>query len=153
VFNPSSPVTGGPQTGFTSPTYTIVADNAPSVNAKQYYVSALGGTQSGASASSLSSPFTLTMYRPSVFASAGKLDSNNVLRGVGYNDFALLVRKGMLPLAGQQPMLAQALLKMRIPGGADLASPAEIRAMMSLMAGALWAQSAGVGDSLIAGTV
>lgn len=152
MFNPSSPVTGGPQTGFTSPTYTIVADNAPSVNAKQYYVSALGGTQSGASASSLSSPFTLTMYRPSVFASAGKLDSNNVLRGVGYNDFALLVRKGMLPLAGQQPMLAQALLKMRIPGGADLASPAEIRAMISLMAGALWAQSAGVGDSLIAGT-
>lgn len=152
MFNPSSPVTGGPQTGFTSPTYTITADNSPVVNAKQWYVSALGGTQTGASQSTLSSPFTLTMYRPSVFASAGTVDSNNVLRGVGYNDYALLVRKGMLPLAGQQPLLGQALLKMRIPGGADLASPAEIRAMMSLMAGALWAQSAGIGDSLIFGT-
>lgn len=153
MFTPASPVTGGPQTGFTAPTYTIGTDTPPVVNSERYVVTALGGTQAGASFSTVSSPFTATMYKPQKFASAGTLDSNNVLRGVGWNTYALNVEKGMLPLAGQQPMIAQAFCKFKIPGGADLASPSEIRAMISLLSGLLWAQAAGIGDSLIQGTI
>lgn len=153
AFSLTTPVTGQAQTGFTSPTYTIAADTPPAINAKQYVVTALGGTQTGATASSVSSPFTVSMFRPAVFASAGSLDANNVLRGVGYNDYAIIVRKGMLPLAGQPAMLATFTLKMHIPGGADTASPAEIRAALSLLFGAAVQTSAGVGDTLVSGVL
>jgi len=63
----SSPVNGGAQTGFTSPTYTIVVDTAPTNSGKQYAVSAIGGTQVGVDASSTPSrPFTITLSRPAV---------------------------------------------------------------------------------------
>ena len=40
----TSPITGQPQTGLTSPTYTVVADTAPAGNpGKQVAVTALGG--------------------------------------------------------------------------------------------------------------
>lgn len=50
-------LTGAEQTGFTSPTYTTAADNAPDFNAKQVAVTAVGGTQAGVTAHSVSSPF------------------------------------------------------------------------------------------------
>lgn len=154
AFTLTTPVTGQPQTGFTSPTYTIAADTPPAINAKQYVITALGGTQTGATASSVSSPFTVSMFRPAVYASAGTLDSNNVLRGVGYNDYAIIVRKGMIPLAGQQPMLATFTLKMHIPGGADAVSSGnEIRAALSLLFGAAVQSSAGIGDTLVSGVL
>jgi hypothetical protein len=65
-FAPSSPITGGSQTGLTSPTYTILADTSPANNAKQYYVSALGGTQTGVLAHSVAAPFTLSFWKPQV---------------------------------------------------------------------------------------
>jgi hypothetical protein len=44
----TSPITGGAQTGLTSPTYTVVTDTAPPGNpGKQVAVTALGGTQAG----------------------------------------------------------------------------------------------------------
>lgn len=147
----TTPVTGGAQTGFTAPTYTIAADTPPVVNSKKWAVTALGGTQVGVSISTVSSPFTITAYRPSKFASAGTVNQNNVLVGVGYNQYAVNVQKGMLVLAGQQPYLADFFLKMRIPAGADVTSPAEIRAALSLLTGALWQAPAGLGDTLISG--
>jgi hypothetical protein len=147
----STPVTGTAQTGFTSPTYTLTTDNPPAINAKQWAVTALGGTQAGVTVSSVSSPFTIAVYRPAKFASAGTLNANGVLTGVGYNDYAFVVRKGMVPLAGQQPLQAQFTLKMHIPAGADAAAPAEIRAALSLLFGAVSQVSAGTGDTLVTG--
>lgn len=147
----TTPITGTAQTGFTAPTYTITADTAPVINSKQWVVSALGGTQTGASASTVSSPFTIAVFRPAKFASAGTINPNNVLVGVGYNDYAYVVRKGMLPLAGQQPLVATFTLKMHIPAGADLASPSEIRAALSALFGAVTQASAGTGDTLVTG--
>lgn len=153
AFALTTPITGQPQTGFTSPTYTIAVDNPPAWNAKQYVVTALGGTQTGATASSVSSPFTLSMYRPARFTPLGPVNLNGVLTNNGYNDYAIICRKGMLPLAGQQPQLATFTLKMHIPAGADLASPSEIRAALSSLFGAAVQASAGIGDSLVSGTI
>jgi hypothetical protein len=67
-FSLTSPITGGAQTGFTSPTYTIAVDSSPNGQAgKQYAVTAIGGTQTGVdTSSSPSNPFTVNLVRPAV---------------------------------------------------------------------------------------
>jgi hypothetical protein len=42
----SSPVTGGAQTGFTTPSITLTTDVAPSINGKQYAATAVSGMPS-----------------------------------------------------------------------------------------------------------
>jgi len=151
-WSPTSPITGAAQTGFTSPTYTHVADVAPDVNGKQVAVTALGGTQTGATIHSVASPFTITFVRPKVFKSLGKTNPvTGLLPSVPKNQFKVIVRKGVLPLAGQPYALMNISITMDIPAGADVADPANIRAAISAAIGALSQQSAGVGDTLVSG--
>lgn len=148
----TSPITGAAQTGFTSPTYTHVTDIAPDNNGKQYAVTALGGTQTGASVHSVASPFTITVTRPRVFKSLGKANpTTGVIANVPTNVYKVLVRKGALPLAGQAAALAYCRCEIGIPAGTDLASPAELRAMLSAMIGSLTQVSAGLGDTVTSG--
>ena len=84
-FTLTSPVTGGAQTGFTSPTYTIVSDTAPDNNGKQVAVSAIGGTQSGVTIHSVASPFTITFARPKSFKAAAPNPVNGRLSNVPRN--------------------------------------------------------------------
>lgn len=153
AFAPASPVTGGPQTGFTSPTYTIVADTPPDVNAKQYVVSALGGTQAGVSVHSIAAPFTTSMFRPKVFKTLKPVNSQNVLPEVPYNTFKVITRKGVLPLAGQAARNMVITTMIEMPAGSDLADAANVRAALSMHIGTLWAQSAGVGDTTVSGVL
>lgn len=154
AYAPTTPVTGGAQTGFTAPTYTIATDLAPSANGKQYAITALGGTQTGADAGSVSKPFTVNFVRPASFKT---LDVVNPVTGqlqkVPRNVWKLIVRKGVLPLAGQQPQVLIATLNIEVPAGSDVAEPANIRAALSLLIGVLNQQSAGIGDSLVSGIV
>jgi len=102
-FSLSSPVTGGAQTGFTSPTYTLATDTAPTNSGKQYAVSAIGGTQAGVDSSSTPSrPFTITLQRPAVLRQLPTVDPvTGMLRNVPRNTYKVIVRKGTTPLAGQ----------------------------------------------------
>lgn len=153
-FTPTTPVTGAAQTGFTAPTYTITADTPPDINAKQYVVTALGGTQAGVTAHSVSSPFTLTMFRPKVFKQLGSPNpSTGVISNVPRNQYKIICRKGMLPLAGQPVQTGLFTLAMDLPAGTDVASPAEIRGALSAMIGLLTQQSAGIGDTEINGVL
>lgn len=150
----SSPVTGGAQTGFTSPTYTVVSDNGPSVNSKQWYVSALGGTQSGVTTHTLASPFTATFFRPATFAQLGKANPvTGLISNVPMNTFKNIFRKGVLPLAGQPYRVATIRVVVDIPAGADTADAANVRALYSLAIGCLNQQSAGLGDTTIQGVL
>jgi hypothetical protein len=155
MFSLSSPVTGGAQTGFTSPTYTITPDTAPNSAGKQYAVTALGGTQAGVDASSTpSKPFTITLSRPQVLRSLGVVDPvTGVLRSVPRNTYTIRCRKGSVPLAGQQSVVAQATLTIDVPAGSDLADPANIRAMLSLLFGSLTQISASIGDTCVTGVI
>lgn len=152
MYSPTSPVTGGAQTGFTAPTYTIAVDTAPDVNGKQHAVTALGGTQAGVTPHSVSSPFTATFIRPRTFKA---LDQVNPVTGklpsVPKNVWSFVIRKGAVPLANQNPALAILKCEFSLPSGADLASPAELRAALSLLIGLLNQQSAGLGDSFVSG--
>lgn len=148
----TSPVTGSAQTGFTAPTYTHSADIAPTVFGKQYAVTALGGTQTGVTVHGASSPFTITFVRPTAFKVLGKPNPvTGVIKDVPRNTWKVILRKGVLPLAGQPYSVAVMNLSWDIPAGADTADPANLRAMASLLIGALTQVSAGLGDSAVSG--
>lgn len=150
----TSPVTGAAQTGFTSPTYTHVTDNAPDNNGRQYAVTALGGTQTGVTTHSIASPFTITFTRPKVFRSLGKANPiTGLVANVPRNTFKIIVRKGVLPLAGQPYQTALFTVSFDVPAGADTADAANLRAAMSLLAGAINQQASGEGDTLVSGLI
>lgn len=154
TFGLTSPITGGAQTGFTSPTYTHAADVAPDDNGKQVAVTALGGTQAGVTPHSVSSPFTVTIIRPRNFKALGQVNpTTGTLPSVPRNSWKIIVRKGVVPLAGQNPTLLIIKCELDVPAGADVADAPNIRAAISCMIGALNQQSAGLGDSLVSGLI
>jgi hypothetical protein len=154
-FTLTSPITGGTQTGLTTPTYTIAADTAPTSAGKQYAVTALGGTQTGVdTASSPSKPFTVTLERPATLRALPSLNgSTGVLPNVPRNVYKIRVRKGVVPLSAQAPQTLIAELAISVPAGADTADPANIRAAMSLLIGSLNSISASIGDTLVTGVI
>lgn len=152
TWSPSSPVTGGAQTGFTSPTYTLTTDVAPDTNGKQHAVTALGGTQTNVRAHTVSDPFTVTFTRPKnprVLPSANPVTGK--YGGIPRNTYSMIVRKGVQYAANQAPDVCIARLIFDVPAGADAYDAVNIRAAMSLIAGILSQQSSGVGDTLVSG--
>lgn len=153
-FTPSSPITGAPGTSLTSPTYTLVADAAPVPNSKQWYVSALGGTQTGVSISSVEKPFTITVFRPAVF---NRLPPVNPVTGVlprtGRNVHRVLTRKGVVQLTGQTPVIATIDTIVSVPAGAEANDKPSLEALMSAHIGALWEQSNEWGDAIASGAL
>jgi hypothetical protein len=153
-FALTSPITGQAQTGLTSPTYTHVTDSAPDITGKQVAVTALGGTQTGVTTHSMSSPFTLTFFRPKVFRFLGKPNpTTGLIKDVPRNSFKLITRKGVLPLAGQPFQNMQITTVIDLPAGADTADAANVRAALSAHFGAIVQQSAGIGDTSVSGVV
>lgn len=150
----SSPVTGGPQTGFTSPTYTIVSDQAPDALSRQYAVTALGGTQTGVTTHTASSPFTMTFRRPATFKQAGVPNpSTGVIYPSGKNVWKAIGRKGVTPAANQSYVTSMANAEFSIPAGADTYDSPNTRALVSFFIGSMWQQSAGWGDSIVTGVL
>jgi len=150
AFNPTSPITGAPQTGFTSPTFTFVDDVAPGINGKQKAITAIGGTPpAGITLHSVSSPFTQTFTRPSsvkVARSANPL--TGVVQSSGKNTYKLLTRKGVVPGVNQSPQVFPIETSFSVPVGADSYDIANIRAAVSAHIGLLQQVSAGLGDTL-----
>lgn len=151
-FGPSSPVTGSSQTGLTSPTYTLTADTPPNAHSEQYAVTALGGTQTGVDAHSVSKPFTLTMERPANFKMIGVPNpATGVISNIAMNVYKIRARKGVIPATDQPSKTALAEVRIAIPAGADENDSSSVRAMLSLLFGALYSDSAGIGDVTIDG--
>lgn len=154
AYAPSTPVTGSAQTGLTTPTYTLVSDLAPNSLGKQHAVSALGGTQTGVDVNGVSKPFTVNFVRPAAYKLVAKPDPiTGVLTRTSHNVWKLITRKGVVPLTGQSPQVMLVTTTFEVPAGADAVEPEDIRAALSLHIGILNQQSAGIGDSIITGTV
>lgn len=148
---PSS-LTGSAQTGFTTPGYTLTADNAPDTNAKQSAVTALTGTQAGVVAHSVSAPFVLSAWKPKVMAVLGKPNPvTGLVSNVPNNQYKVITIKGVLPLAGQPHKNLIVRTTIDVPAGSDTADVANIRAALSAHIGLLSAQSAGIGDTSVNG--
>lgn len=153
-FAPSSPVTGAAVTGLTSPTYTLSLDVAPNINGKQYAISALGGTQTNVDVNSVSKPFTLTFFRPAVLKTLPAVNPvTGVIKNVPMNTYKLITRKGVQPAANQSLMTARITTVIEVPAGSDTYEPEEIRAMLSLHAGALSAQASGISETVLTGVL
>lgn len=145
-------VTGGAQTGFTSPTYTPTLDVAPTINGKQWAITAVGGTQAGVRTHSPSDPFTVTFERPAVVRSLSNLISGLTgLYGKVPNNVytAIRIRKGVNVAANNVPRVMMIDAKAWIPAGADSYDSANVRAAVSCAVGALNQVSAGLGDTLV----
>lgn len=152
-FSPTSPVTGGAQTGLTSPTYTIALDsNPPDVNIKQYVVTALGGTQTGVTSHSASAPFTVSAVKPKAFRSLGVPNpTTGVIPSIPNNVYRIRTQKGTVPALNQQVRPFTINTEFPVPAGSDANDAANIRAALSLHIGVLTQISASWGDSLVSG--
>lgn len=151
-FAPASPITGTAQTGLTNPTYTNVSDVAPDATGKQVAVTALGGTQTGVTTHSASSPFTASMFRPKSFKALGTPDpSTGVIYRVGKNNWKIIVRKGVTPAADQSPQTMLITCNIDVPAGADTYDSANVRAAVSFFIGLLNTESADIGDAIVTG--
>jgi hypothetical protein len=146
----TSPVTGSAQTGFTSPTYTVVADTPPNAYSKQWAVTALGGTQTNVDVHGASKPFTITFMRPNTIRSAPVPNPvTGVMANSPRNVYSVIVRKGASPGPSQNPQTNVLRCDLSVAAGTDLQEPEDVRAALSLLIGSLSQQSSGLGDTLI----
>lgn len=147
-------ITGGTQTGFTTPGYTTTVDVASDVNGKQNAVTALTGTQTGVRSHAISDPFTLAYYRPK---NPRTLGNPNPVTGkyasVPKNTHSFTVTKGVNIAANNVPEVMSARLEIRVPAGSDSYDAANVRAAISALIGALNSMSAGIGDTLVTGVM
>jgi hypothetical protein len=153
-FAPSSPVTGAAVAGLTSPTYTLTTDVAPSINGKQYAITGLGGTQTGVDTNSVSKPFSVSFFRPSVLKTLPQANPvTGVIKNIPMNTYKLITRKGASPAANQSAMVARITTTIEVPAGTDTFEPEDLRAMCSLHFGVGWAQASGIADTIISGII
>lgn len=146
-------ITGGAQLGFTTPVFNTVADQAPDVNCKQVVVTSVSGTP-GVTSHSGSDPFTLTFFRPKQFNVLGRINpTTGQLASIPYNSYKFLARKGVIVLANQPKAPAYFEGTWKIPAGADIADPANLRALASCVIGCMNMQSQGTGDTIITNIV
>lgn len=144
-------ITGGAQTGFTSPTYTTTAGSYPGVNGKQNYVTAVGGTQVGVRVHSVSDPFTISAFQPVAPKALGSMNANGIYTNVPVNVYGGSVRKGLIPAANQPSQIGSVDIRVRVPAGSDSYDAANVRAMISAAVGYLNNISSGLGDTSVAG--
>lgn len=147
-FAPTTPVTGSAQTGFTSPTYTIASDRFPGNNGVQWAVTALGGTQTGATAQTADKPFTISAERPQTLK-VSTVNAAGITVSTGRNKYTIRTRKGMPAVTGQPALMGMVETTISVPVGSESVSPAEIRAMLSAHFGVIAQQSAGIGDTVV----
>jgi hypothetical protein len=152
TWSPTSPVTGGAMSQFTTPTYTLSVDTAPAVNGKQHAVTTLGGTQTGVRVHTVSDPFTVAMFRP---LNPSVLPSPNATTGkypsIPKNVYGQVTRKGVNYAANNAPAILIGRWSSEVPAGADAYDSANVRAYVSLFTGINWQQSQGLGDLLCNG--
>ncbi len=145
MFAPSSPVTGAAITGFTSPTYTLTSDTPVNSNSKAWAVTALGGTQANVDVHAASKPFRLYASRPANIRVAPLPNPiSGAIPTAPRNVYVVGVDKGAVPVSGQASQIARTRAEFSIPAGTDTNEPEEINAMVSLFAGAVWAQADGI---------
>lgn len=153
-FAPTTPVTGAAVAGFTSPTYTIVADTAPNINGKQYAVTAAGGTQTGVDINTVSKPFTMTFFRPAVLKTLPSVNPlTGVIKNIPVNTYKLITRKGAAPALNQALQVAKVTTIIEVPAGTETYEPEDIKAMLSAHFGVGWAQASGIADTVITGVI
>lgn len=151
-FNPASPVTGAAVVGFTTPTYTFVTDTPPSINGKQFAVTALGGTQTGVEVHTVSKPFTLSFFRPVNLRTLPAANPvTGVIKDVPVNTYKFITRKGVEPGVNQSSLVARITTTIDVPAGSDTYDAPDLKAMISAHFGVGSNQASGIADTILSG--
>ena len=154
AFNPGSPVTGATVTGLTTPTYTLTQMQAPVPNGKQYAVTALGGTQTGVEVNSISKPFTVTMFVPAhPRGLPAASPTTGIIKDIPVNTCKLLFRKGAQPAANQAAQLNSIEVRINTAAGVDVYEPEEVKALISFAGGLIFANAAGIEETVRTGAL
>jgi len=147
-------ITGATVTGFTTPTYTVTADVAPSNNGKQWAITATGGTQAGVDVNTVSKPFTMSFFRPAVLKALPAANPvTGVIKSVPTNTYKLITRKGAAPAANQPPQMVRITTIIEVPAGVDTYEPEDLKAALSAHIGGLSQQSTGISDTVTSGII
>lgn len=149
----STPVTGSTQPGLTSPTYTVAADQDPDVNAKQWLVTALGGTQTGVRTSTAADPFTVSFWRDKIIKVLGQLNGNGQYSSVPVNKYKVISRKGVIVAAGQPARQMLVRTEIEVPAGGESYDYVNVQAALSLHIGALSQVSSSLSGSINTGSI
>lgn len=149
----SSPVTGGAQTGLTSPTYTLLADSNPSASSKRWVVSALGGTQTGVNTHTASAQFALEVEKPAAVKQVGSPGANGVISNIPSNKYKVVTLKSVVPATGQLPRGMVIRTEISVPAGSETYDAPNVKAALSLHIGAIAQLSAGIGDTVLSGVL
>lgn len=151
----TTPIAGEAQSGLTSPTYTNVADTNPDNNAKQWLVSALGGTQTGVLPHAISTPFTIAFWRPKAFKMISWVGNvvGSQIKAVPKNVYKIITRKGVLVAADQAPQIMIITTEISVPAGADSYDSLSVKAAVSAHFGVVSQQSSNVGDLVTTGSL
>jgi len=154
AFSPASPVTGAAISGFTSPTMTLALDIAPTPYGRQYAISALGGTQTGASPNSPTLPYTVTMVRPTMLKSIAPIKTgSNQLTANNRNIWKMVFRKGAVLNANGTIGIAISHIDWDLPAGMEAFAAAELKTLISFQIGILWSNAQGIYDTLATGVM
>lgn len=153
MFNPTSPVVGQTGvTGLTNPTWTLVEGTPPVSNAREFIVTALGGTQTGVETHTQANPFVITAYRPTVYRPLGDLNGNGVPSSFPKNVYSVVTKKGVEVYTGLR-RIATIKTVVEIPAGAEVQDAESISAALVAHAAVLHVNAAAVRDSLITGSI
>ena len=145
AFTMTGVITGATVSGLTSPTYTLTADSTSDANTRQSIVTAVGGTQTGVIAHAVSAPFSVTVRRPKGNPKVlGKANLNGFIGNIGRNTYTMLVRKGVVPLAGQPYQIALSRTEFEIPAGSELNDQPNLKALASFTGGFLSSNADGL---------
>lgn len=150
AFNISGAVTGAAITGLASPTYTFSLEGS-TPELKRYVVTALGGTQAGVTAHSVSMPFSTEAIRPKILRILPQ-PVNGRYASIPKNVYRVRVRKGVLAAAGLNSVLELELI-ISVPAGSETYDQQNIAAACSAMGGLVSNQIAGLFDSAKTGSV
>jgi hypothetical protein len=102
----------------------------------------------------VSKPFTITGVVPASYKALGPANQvTGYSASVPRNKTSVITRKGLEVNSVGQVAVAVVRTVIEVPAGADVQSPAELRAMMSAHIGALSDTSSGIGDLLVDGVL
>jgi len=153
TWSPDSSITGATVTGLTSPTYTLAADLAPDSNSRQYYVSAVGGTQTNVRAHTAGDPFMAVVRRTPYRSRPNANPINGAYPNVPMNKIEILARKGLFIDSNETVRNGNLRLVAELPAGSALNDAVNIKALVSFLIGLLTEESDDYADSLIKGVV
>ncbi len=151
TWSPDSSITGATQSAFTTPTYTLASDLAPAPNARQFVVTALGGTQTNVRASSAGDPFTLLTRKGPYRVLPPKNPSNGSYGNVPLNKVEHLFQKGLKIDSAGVIRTGNLRVILELPAGSQQNDVANIQALICMAFGTLVEESQDFADSAVSG--